>query len=273
MRIKLRDRLEALLASLDQSVAAFDRAATPALVHDARVTARRLRVLLRVYLRAVAPAAVDRHIEALRQIGHYLDAVREADVAELEILKLSRRRNKTPSPAITGIYAHRVRDRARAARALNDHLSAASWSARIKSLRELADDALLTAAPQVRIEALAGRQFEKRRRRLLKALRRDCKTPFKLHRLRLKIKFMRYLCEELPPSSLGSRHLQIKQLRALQTCLGDLRDAWQLQQVLLGEKRYPSAAHDLSEKLAVEQRMHMREFHKRRKSLLRAWDK
>ena len=271
--IALLGHLSALLDALDQSIAALDRAATPAVVHEARVQARRLRVLLRVFIRPSAPAAVDRQIEALREIGHYLDAIREADVARQEISELAARCNTNAASAFDALGALRGRERNRAARELKGHLNAAAWSKRIKKLRVMARNAIRSSAPSGGIESLAGRQFEKRRRRLLKALRRESNTPFELHRLRLKVKFMRYLCEELSWSIKDSRQLQIKQLRALQTCLGDLRDGWHLQESLLEETRYPKAAHELGTRLAVEQRLHMREYRRRRKRLLRAWGK
>lgn len=271
--IALLGHLSALLDALDQSIAALDRAATPTVVHEARVQARRLRVLLRVFIRPSAPAAVDRQIEALRDIGHYLDAIREADVAQQEILELAANCNKTAAPAFKALGALRGRERNRAARELQGHLNAAAWSRRIKNLRVTARKVIRGYASPSQSESLAQRQFEKRRRRLLKALRRECNTPFELHRLRLKIKFMRYLCEELAWSIKDSRQLQIKQLRALQTCLGDLRDGWHLQESLLEETRYPKAARELCTTLAAEQRLLMREFRRRRKRLLRAWGK
>jgi CHAD domain-containing protein len=271
--IALRGHIGALLDALDRSISALDRAATPTVVHEARVQARRLRVLLRVFIRPSAAAAVDRQIEALRDVGHYLDAIREADVAREEISELAKRCGKTTAPAFIALGASRRIERNRAARELKRHLNAAAWSGRIKKLRALTRDAIRSDTPQGNVEARAKLQFEKRRRRLLKALRRECNTPFKLHRLRLKIKFMRYLCEELSWSIRDSRQLQIKQLRALQTCLGNLRDGWQLQENLLEETRYPKAARELSARLAVMQRLHMREFRRRRKRLLRAWGK
>lgn len=271
--IALLGHLSALLDALDQSIAALDRAATPTVVHEARVQARRLRVLLRVFIRPAAPAAVDRQIEALREIGHYLDAIREADVARQEILELAANCSKSAAPAFNALGAQRGRERNHAARELQGHLNAAAWRRRIKNLRVMSRNAIRSWTSPREIELLAQRQFEKRRRRLLKALRRECDTPFKLHRLRLKIKFMRYLCEELSWSIKNSRQLQIKQLRALQTCLGDLRDGWHLQESLLEDMRYPSAARELCSKLAAEQRLLMREFRRRRKRLLRAWGK
>ena len=244
-RARLRLRLGELLAALDENLRSLDRAAMPAAVHATRVSARRLRVLLRVFLHAAAPAAVDRHIEVLRDIGHYLDAVREADVARQEILHLTSARERL-KPGFAAIQARNGRARSRAARQLKLHLHAASWRARLARLREFTRDATRGDALQLRVEAVARKQFEKRRRRVLNALRRDCKTPFKLHRLRLKIKFVRYLCEELSWASRGSRGLQVKQLRALQACLGDLHDGWQLQQQLQSATLEPDLARVLT---------------------------
>jgi CHAD domain-containing protein len=270
-RSAVRRRLHALIDSLDRNLWALNRAVTPAAVHGSRVSARRLRVFLRVFLHAPAPTTVDRHIEALRQFGHYLDAVREADVAQEAILRLAGKRKTPAATPIAGIYARTVRERARAVRKLEVRVNAGTWTRVIKRLRGLAGDSSPIAASLDPIARPAIRQLEKRRRRLLAALRSECKTPLKLHRLRLKIKFLRYLCEEWPWPSRGLRELQIKQLRGLQNCLGELHDGLQLQEVFLTDTLFPEAARELSFRLAIEQRQHMSEFRKRRKSLLRAW--
>jgi len=270
-RIAVRRRLRALVDSLDRNLSALNRAVTPAAVHRARVSARRLRVFLRVFVHAPAPATVDRHIEALRQFGHYLDAVREADVAQEAILRLAAKRNSPAATPIAGIFARTAHERTRAVRKLTVWLNAGIWSRRIKKLRGLAGSSSLMAESQDPADRPAIRQLEKRRRRVQRALRRECKTPLKLHRLRLKIKFLRYLCEEWPWPSRELPQLQIKQLRGLQSCLGELHDGWQLQETFLGETRFSEAARELSFGLAIEQTQHMSEFRRRRKSLLRAW--
>jgi CHAD domain-containing protein len=267
---QLRLRLRAQLNLLDQNLRALERSATPAAIHATRVSARRMRVLLRVFLHAAAPGAVDRHIAVLRDLGHFLDAVREADVAQQEILHLTGGLARS-APGVAAITARTGRARARAARRLKRHLHAAAWRARFAHLHEYLRDAARGNAPHHRVGAIANKLFEKRRRRLLKALRRDTRTPFKLHRLRLKIKFMRYLCEELAWASHRSRDLQVRQLRALQACLGDLHDGWQLQQRLQSATGESEAARALSSGLAAEQRARMKEFRKRRKALLHAW--
>src|SRR5271165_4055585 len=121
-RLELRRRFGRLLESLDRTLAALERAATPAAVHGARVLARRLRMLLRVFLRASAPTAVDREIEALRQIGHYLDAVREADVARQEIAQLAAKCGSTATQEIAALIAGKGRERKRAERILKAYL-------------------------------------------------------------------------------------------------------------------------------------------------------
>jgi len=271
-RSAVRRRLHALIDSLDRNLSALNRAVTPAAVHRSRVSARRLRVFLRVFLHAPAPTTVDRHIEALRQFGHYLDAVREADVVQEAILRLAGKRKSPAATQFAGIYARTVRERARAVRKLEVRVNAGTWTRRIKRIRGLAGESSPIAESRDPIARPAMRQLEKRRRRLLAALRRECKTPLKLHRLRLKIKFLRYLCEEWPWPSRGLQQSQIKQLRGLQSCLGDLHDGWQLQEIFLGDTRFPDAARELSFRLAIEQRQHMSEFRRRRNGLLRAWN-
>jgi CHAD domain-containing protein len=140
----------------------------------------------------------------------------------------------------------------------------------VRQTRLLAEDGTFLNAAAEAIAANLDRLIDERRRQLLKALRRAGDSARKLHRLRLKIKFLRYLCEEFEGASNRVKPRQLKSLRKLQDCLGTLRDERRLQRLILGGTPPDPAALRLSRRLAAEGNRQMRIFSKHRRKLRRA---
>ena len=220
LSVYLRREVEALHGSVDHAAAALARSVTPSGVHDTRVAARRLRVLLQVYRGAFDSAAAKPFKRALARLAYDLEPARDADVTRRAIENLTR----------------------------NPHTLAARQS---RALREHA----------AREYALAVRE----------ALGHAGKDPKRLHRIRLKIKSLRYLLENCLSKAAIVRNAELRRLRQLQGCLGDLHDEENLLETLRTNRTRPDAAGVLRDVLKARKKRHLQEFKSHRNHLLHLW--
>jgi CHAD domain-containing protein len=259
----VRLRLQALQRLLDARIATLSLSITPVKVHHARIVARRLRVLLRALQGSFKRTEVKRYLRALQSLAHDLDAVREADVTRAALRqRMSGCSTRQANQAQT-LYLAGVRERTRAVRALRTIMTAPAWQDRQADLRQLA-----TLAPA---RVLAPRLLRQLRRRARHALRETDRGHRQLHKLRLKLKVLRYFLEEFPPRGPNAVRTELKYLRRLQDCLGELHDAWRLNRRLRRDLRRFAAARAVRATLRRRQRAHRSEFRHRRKALLRLW--
>jgi CHAD domain-containing protein len=259
----VRLRLQALQRLLDTRIAALSLSVTPAKVHHARIVARRLRVLLRALRGRFERTAVKRYMRALQSLAHDLDAVREADVARAALRRWTSGCSTRQANQAQTLSLAVVGERARAVRALRTIMTAPAWQDRQAELRQLA-----TLEPT---RVLAPRLLRQLRRRARRALRETRRGHQRLHKLRLKIKMLRYFLEEFPPRGPSAVRTEVKYLRRLQDCLGELHDAWRLRRRLRTDLRRFAAARAMRATLRQQQRAQRGEFHHRRKQLLRLW--
>ncbi|MFI4890798.1 MAG: CHAD domain-containing protein [Steroidobacterales bacterium] len=253
--------MQALQRLLDARIATLSRSVTPAKVHHARIVARRLRVLLRALQGSFERAAVKRYMRALQSLAHDLDAVREADVTRAALRQWTSGGGARQVNQAQPLYLAVVGERARAVRALRTIMTAPAWQKRQAQLRQLA-----TLEPT---RVLAPRLLRQLRRRARHALRETDRGHQQLHKLRLKIKMLRYFLEEFPPPGPSAVRTEVKYLRHLQDCLGELHDAWRLKRRLRTDLRRFAAARAVRATLRRQQRAHRSEFRHRRKELLR----
>jgi CHAD domain-containing protein len=264
-------RIQQMQRSLDQTLLALSRAVTPDTVHRARTAARRLRAVLGAFKRALSPAAHHRYAAALQELAHDLDAVREADVTRQMISNLSGKHPEWSRDTRNGLNSPLRQDRFSALRELRSTMRAEPWPARLVILRYLASDPGLVTDTRQPMISLAQCILKRHRRRLRTSLRYRGHAARRLHRIRLHTKTLRYLLEECESSHSEVAYKEIKQLRKLQDCLGDVHDAWCLRRAL---KRHPgnhNASVDLSADLKNRRVRLLREFRKRRKELKRLW--
>ena len=83
---------------------------------------------------------------------------------------------------------------------------------------------------------------------------------------------MRYILEGCLSNSAIVRNSELKCLRQLQTCLGNMHDEENLSKTLRAEQRHHEAARDIAEKIKARKSRHHRAFKGYRKDLMRLWD-
>ena len=269
--IALRQYIQRLQRSLDRTLVELSRAVTPDTVHRTRTAARRLRAVLCAFRRGLNPAALHRYAAALQKLAHDLDAMREADVAQEAISILSQEHAGQGRDRMNGLKSAVVRNRSQAVCALQSAIGADPWTARLVKLRYVASDPGLIVETQEPMSSMTQRVLKRRRRRLRAALRYRGHASRRLHKLRLKIKTLRYLLEQCESIYSGVTCAEVKQLRELQDCLGDLHDAWCLRRALKRHWRYPRATTELSADIETRQTKLFHSFRKHRKELRRLW--
>lgn len=239
---------------LDQNLDALARAATPAAVHEGRIAARRLSVVCRALKRLLVPFVRHRYSAALKQIVTDLEVVREADVRHDSIKALigcGKHFDREQAQQVL-VYNAEIRNRSR--RTLRRLMKNPRWKRRQRKLRLYAQQ-LLPIAPTREPAAVMIRKIVNRQdRRLRKQLQHVGRTAKKLHRLRLRIKGMRYLIEALGP--LPDKHVRTdqKQLRQLQSRLGQYHDNWDLRKWLRSQDQFQRIVPVFSHLLDVRQK-------------------
>ncbi len=269
--VALRQHIGRLQQSLDRRVRGLSRGVTPDRVHRTRTAARRLRAFLRAFRRELNPPAFHQYATALQQLAHDLDVVREADVTQQAISILSKKHSGAGRERLDGLKSAVSRSRLRTVLDLESAMAAESWAARLAKLRYVASDPSLIVETQEPMSSMTQRVLKRRRRRLRAALRYSGHAPRPLHKLRLKVKTLRYLLEQCESTRSGLARAEVKQLRELQDCLGDLHDAWCLRRALKRQWRYRRATNELSADLKTRQTELLHRFRKYRKGLRQIW--
>ncbi len=271
LSVYLRREVQALHGRVDHAAAALARSVTPSGVHDTRVAARRLRVLLQVYRAAFDPAAAKAFKRALARLTYDLEPAREADVARRAIEYLTRHPHRPAARQSRALREQTAREYASSVARLRLIVAAAPWQRRMLGLRRLS----LLPSLVKEIDAAAmpetSRLVKRRRRRLREALRHAGKDPKRLHRIRLKIKSLRYLLESCLSKTAIARNAELRHLRQLQGCLGDLHDEENLLAALRNDRTRRDATRLLCDGLQAREKRHLHEFKNHRKHLLQLW--
>jgi CHAD domain-containing protein len=249
----IRKILAELQDSLSRRLRALTRAASPATVHAARIAARRLRVALRALKHQLDPPSRKRYLRALRQVSRDLEPLREADAREIGVNRLLGRRvmaGHTQSPLLAAVIAAQ---RERARQDLHRLMQTPAWKRRLARLDGYAGEPSLASAMEAPRRVI--RDILARRRRLLRrALRRIGVKPRKLHRLRLRIKDMRYLDENFGGLLKASPDPDLERLRQLQNRLGEFRDNWRLRKWLRSQDECQPIAKHLRDIINLRQK-------------------
>jgi triphosphatase len=272
LSVRLRRQVVVLQHRLDQAAAALAAAVTPTAIHNTRVAARRLRVFLRAYRKEFDPEGVKRYRRELKALTSDLEVAREADVTRHAIGQLTRNRHGDVNGGSRALHERAVKRYESARYALRLTTAADPWQQRLTDLRRLSALSSLVKENKVFAVSAMDRLIERRRGRLLEALGRVGRSPKKLHRIRLKIKAMRYLLEGYLSKGAIVRNSELKRLRQIQTCLGDMHDEENLLKSLHAEQRHGDAARDIRRKLKVRKSRHLQTYRRYRKGLVRVWN-
>ncbi|MGC1523251.1 MAG: CHAD domain-containing protein [Steroidobacteraceae bacterium] len=255
---------------LDRAAATLAAAPSPAAIHRTRVAARRLRVLLNVHARTLESKARKRYRRELKKLADDLEPAREADVARRLLLALARNSSGDVG-ASRGLCERAVRRCESTAAALRETLAGAAWRRRLAQLQQLSVLTSLAKENDDSAATVTHRLVTRYRRRLRSALSDAGSNPAKLHRIRLKIKSMRYLLEACLPRSAIEKNEELKRLRRIQNCLGDIHDAENVRKTLRAERTDRKTAHEFRERLKNRKGRRLRDFKKDREALTRLW--
>ncbi len=196
--------------------------ARPADIHQARVTARRLRSLLKTYRRALDRRAARLYRADLKSFARALGPLREADV------RLALLQEEARDAGLPGIVRKRLdgllrRDREAARRDFSKRANDPDWRALAAALdRAPQGEALLADRCLQTGDALdlVARPW----RRVRGLLRKRERKPGELHELRLRLKHCRYALESVGDMAPQNSARLLRRLRRAQDAIGMHRD-------------------------------------------------
>jgi CHAD domain-containing protein len=195
-------------------------------VHQLRVASRRLRATLQLFAPVLPAAVVGSATEGLGWLGRGIGGVRDLDVLSLAIAARSRRLPDDARAAL-GPLEHALLERRAVALAELGRLLDTARSRRV--LSRLGQ--LVLSRPGVRGPVRLGDVADKLMQPLLRAVQRagrdlDAETPaVALHRLRVRVKRLRYASEALEALVGDEVHPVLRRLVRLQDALGEHQDA------------------------------------------------
>ncbi len=223
--------LQAQLRRLELALGRLARRPGVAVVHDARVAARRFRALLRGldgYLNP--PLAAQLEFE-LRAVGRTLAPLRDADVRRAAIadtcrvlLRADPALREHFGVAVAACLAALDEERRSERRMLRATLQTPGWRARQGRLRALTlDEALVLPVREPLTDVLVP-AIARRWRRLQRDAGRDLEDLRRLHRVRIHAKVARYLIEEWARAARRRGIPAAALARRLQNALGERHD-------------------------------------------------
>jgi CHAD domain-containing protein len=269
--VRLRRQVQALHRTLDRNAAALAAAVTPSAIHNTRVAARRLRVLLHVYEREFDSKRAKRYRRELKLLSRDLEPAREADVMRHVIAQVAKNRDGTISRDSRALYLRAKDQYAAAIHGLRLTIGSARWLQSLTDLRHLTGLSPLVKENTAVTARVMDRLVKRRRQRLRGALNRVGRNPKRIHKIRLKVKAMRYLLESCLSKSAIATSLELKRLRQIQTGLGEMHDEENLLEFLSAEPRHREAAREVCKQLKTRKGRHFRVFKGHRKELMRLW--
>ncbi len=197
-----------------------------------------------------------------------LEPSREADVRRRKLADLAGEVG-VDAALMQDVRERAESDYARAVRRLRSRMALQSWRRRLTQLRELSVRPVLVQENAEPATAASDRVVKHHRQKLLSALRSADTKPKKLHRARLKVKVLRYLLEHGLPE--GRADAELKLLRRLQDCLGELHDNDNVLTALRERHRRRDGMPDLCSRLEAHKSRNLQSFKKQKRLLLRWW--
>jgi triphosphatase len=224
------------LAQIAANAQALKTARPPAALHQLRVGVRRLRSAMSIFAPMLADDGFAGVKAELRWLAGELDQARDLDV----FIQDTYRPAQEQDPDLTGLEAFGERLSA-ARKQAYDRVEAAVLSPRFRALMLaslawieagdwwVGDDPLLAGLRDRPVAVLAAEQFEARRHKVIKQGGRLAQmTPHARHKLRIKVKRLRYACGffgSLYSGKAGKTHKAFSAAaRDLQDSLGALTD-------------------------------------------------
>ena len=223
----LRRLIETRHAALRAELGAVERSPGRDAIHRTRVAARSLRSLLATLKPLLRPSLLARARRDLRNMAAELGDVREADVRRAWLADLARDSEALSPGACRALELELERDRDASRKRLRRHLQSQAYRERSLRLAETLGDRRFVSAGGNAGDVVALR-LRKRWKRLRRAFDARSADPEALHELRLAAKHTRYASEALMPLlGIEDRRApkELRELKRLQDCLGEHRDA------------------------------------------------
>jgi len=154
---------------------------------------------------------------------------------------------------------------------LRSRMATMSWRQDLRDLGETSAHAGLVNENAEPAAPAMDRLLNHHRQRLHAAMRRAGTRARKLHRIRLKVKTLRYLLEDGSSSAAARENSELKRLRRLQDCLGDLHDQENLLQALRTGYGDREKIRQVCGRIKAHKRRCIRSFKIRRKGLMQLW--
>jgi CHAD domain-containing protein len=268
---RLRVRIIALQHVLNRTAAALRSKTTPENIHAVRVAARRLRALLHAFRRELDSRSVKQYRRELKALTHDLEAAREADVARCAITQLTKGGGANIRLEAGALHERIVNEYLSALQRLRSRVAAASWRRRLSKLQRLSMRASLVPVNDEPAAIAIIRRISRARRRLRLAVCHAGKNVRRLHRLRLKVKQVRYLLEDSGEKTSLAAESELRGLRDLQDCLGVMHDEQNLRESLRARRMCRRATRSIIEELERRKHGRFQEFKKCRKDLMKRW--
>src|SRR5262245_11173908 len=224
-RVAARRILAFHLATFERE-APLARAGDVEAVHQLRVAARRLRAALQLFAPVLPAALVGSATESLAWLGRGVGSVRDLDVLALAVAARGRHLGDEPRAAL-GPLEHVIVERRAVAVVGLIHLLDSARSRRLRARLATVGSSSPGVRGPIRLGDISGDLI----RPLLRAVQRagrdlDAETPaVALHRLRVRVKALRYACETLEALVGDDMRRVIRLLVRLQEALGDHQDA------------------------------------------------
>lgn len=215
----LAKALEALLQFLDFSCVQLEKRQTAVSVHQCRVAGRQLIAFLQALHQASEVRGTGK---AQRRASELIDCLGQARDADVRLALLGG--GHEPAADATTLLGAALRARSRAYEELAEVLGSPGWRHRRLLLRDAIYE--LSDKRKVRNTTLADIALPLRRgvRRFVKRVPKKQLSLRKQHRLRLRVKTMRYLADQFGLASDPTMVNHMKHLKKLQHRLGARRD-------------------------------------------------
>jgi triphosphatase len=263
---RLQRRLELKLAILKGRV-------TPDSVHEARTAARRLRALLHGFRTQLSAAAAHRYRYWLKRVTRELGTLRDADVAQQNIAVLTKAAHGRRRDALDALSSGFDQRRRRLAGKLQAEMAKSACSADVQRLKLAAADATLILPDSLPIVAVTRFLLTHRRRRMRSRLRKATRSKRALHRLRIKVKRLRYFLDESTKFGAGlASARELRLLKGLQDCLGQIHDLVVLKELSKGHDSSRVSRKALRKKCDARWKQLLSDYGESRVELLHLWD-
>lgn len=232
----MRSRRHALLRQWHRQLATdlhkARRSVGVAAVHDARVGARRLRMVLKALKSDCQPTLLQALLFDLRDLGRALAPVRDADVRRQHLAPLLRRISSEFEAEADRLLANVDQARTEARQALQHQMREPAWALRLRRVDvHLADDGLL-ALPRAGGPLSEQAALDEHLGGIQKKLGKKTQLKQDPHALRIKAKRARYLSDFLAGLHAPQDKAVLENLKTLQDELGELHDYLQLERWL-----------------------------------------